>query len=231
MAAASGAADSWENPHKIPPSALLLVLLTGFVQFHQIFGVEVNIGKVSTLTVLNGSDVMLPCTFSSCMSYSDSSFWWNFQKNKTAPVERIIFIKLTGKRPSVTTEIDRFMLIGDIKRKNISLLLEEVEFEDAGLYTCAFKNPNEADQQANSTLQLFVVSELLPVDNKLTVLIASIVGGVIGLLILLFIIKKLIMLIIKQIGKKKKECLVNSCANTQRGHYGSKADLKSPPKA
>lgn len=51
------------------------------------------------------------------------------------------------------------MLIGDIKRKNISLLLEEVEFEDTGLYTCHFKNPNEAYQQANSTLELFVVSE------------------------------------------------------------------------
>ncbi|XP_078283007.1 sodium channel regulatory subunit beta-4-like [Rhinoraja longicauda] len=228
MATTSGAEPS--IPHKVPRGALGLALMAGFVQLHLIFGVEVNIGKSPTIKVLNGSDVMLPCTFSSCMTYEEASFWWEFQINKTLPTERIIYIKLKVMTPRVTTYIDRFQLIGNIKTKNISLLLKEVEFEDTGLYTCSFKNPQERNQQANSTLELIVVSELLPVDNTLTVLIASIVGGVIGLLILLFIIKKLVLFIIKQVGKKKKECLVN-CANTQHGHYGSKTDLKSPPKA
>ncbi|XP_051895787.1 sodium channel, voltage-gated, type IV, beta a [Pristis pectinata] len=217
---------------KISLSRLLLVILIGFFLFHINLGLEVNIGKLPTIKVVNGSDVILPCTFSSCKDYKGASFWWKFQKNKTSSAQTIIYIKLKGKKPFITPESDsRVTFIGNIKSKNISLLLTNVDFDDTGFYTCFFKNPEEKGQEANATLQLIVVSELLPVDNTLTILILSIVGGVIGLLILIFIIKKIVMFIIKQVGKKKKECLVNSCANTEHGHYGSKADLKSPPKA
>ncbi|XP_069750897.1 sodium channel subunit beta-4-like [Narcine bancroftii] len=217
---------------RISLSRLVVVILIGFFLFHINLGLEVNIGKLPTITVVNGSDVILPCTFASCMDYKDASFWWNFQKNKTSSAQKIIHIKLKGKKPFVTEYLDsRIVLAGDVKAKNISLLLTNVDFDDMGFYTCFFKNPQEKHQETNATLQLVVVSELLPVDNRLTILILSIVGGVIGFLILIFIIKKIVRFIIKQVGKKKKECLVNSCANTEHGHYGSKANLKSPPKA
>ncbi|XP_078415150.1 sodium channel, voltage-gated, type IV, beta a [Cetorhinus maximus] len=218
---------------KISPRRLLVAILIGFVLFQVNVAIEVNIGKLPTIEVLNGTDVILPCTFSSCMDYKDSSFWWTFQKNRTEKAKEIIQIKLNDKRPQVTLpdEESRVTLVGDIKDKNISLLLTDVDFEDTGLYTCFFKNPQEMNQEANATLQLIVVSELVEVDNTLTLIILSVVGGVIGFLILIFIIKKLVKFIIKQVGKKKKECLVNSCANTERGHYGSKTDLKTPTKA
>ncbi|GCB66383.1 sodium channel, voltage-gated, type IV, beta a [Scyliorhinus torazame] len=218
---------------KIFPRTFLVAILIGFVLFSENVAIEVNIGKKPTIEVLNGTDVILPCTFTSCMDYKDSSFWWTFQKNETEPAERIIRIKLKDKKPRVTlfTEDNRLTLVGEVKNKNISLLLTDADFEDAGLYTCFFKNPQEKNQESNATLRLIVVSELVEVDNTLTTIIVSVVGGVIGFLILIFIIKKLVKLIIKQVGKKKKECLVNSCANTERGHYGSKSDLKTPPKA
>ncbi|XP_067910369.1 sodium channel subunit beta-4-like [Heterodontus francisci] len=202
-----------------------------FVLFHVNIAIEVNIGKLPTITVLNGTDVLLPCTFSSCMDYKGSSFWWTFQKNATLESENIIYIKLRDKRPDVNTFDSRVTLVGKIKDKNISLLLANADFEDTGLYTCFFRNPQEKNREVNATLRLIVTSELVEADNTLTKIILSVVGGLIGLLILIFIIKKLVMFIIKQVGKKKKECLVNSCANTECGHYGSKTDLKTPPKA
>ncbi|XP_078055163.1 sodium channel regulatory subunit beta-4-like [Mustelus asterias] len=218
---------------KIFPGRLFVAILIALVQFQDNVAVEVNIGKKPTIEVLNGTDVILPCIFSSCMDYKDSSFWWTFQKNETERAERIIQIRLKDKRPFVTPLIadNRFILVGEIKDKNLSLLLTDADFEDTGLYTCFFKNPQEMNQEANATLRLIVVSQLIEVDNTLTVIIASVVGGVIGFLILIFIIKKLVKFIIKQVGKKKKECLVNSCANTEHGHYGSKSNLKTPPKA
>ncbi|XP_072140038.1 sodium channel regulatory subunit beta-4-like [Mobula birostris] len=212
-------------------SRFSLVILLGLFLFHVNLGLEVSIGKLPTIKVVNGSNVILPCTFSSCKNFDGATFWWNFQRNRTSPEKRIILIKLSGLRPSVTTEADRISFIGNIKSKNISLLLRDVDFDDTGFYTCYFKNPMEKDQKAHATLGLIVVSELLPVDNTVTIIILSVIGGLIGFLILIFIIKKLVMFIIKQVGKKKKECLVNSCANTEHGHYGSKADLKSPSKA
>uniref|UniRef100_UPI00398EE71B sodium channel regulatory subunit beta-4-like isoform X2 n=1 Tax=Pristiophorus japonicus TaxID=55135 RepID=UPI00398EE71B len=218
---------------KISPSRVFVAILIGFILFHVNLGLETSVGKLPSITVVNGTDVMLPCTFTSCMDYQNSKFWWTFHKNRTEDGKKIIQIFLKEKRPRVKPgEIySRVILIGKVNLKNISLLLTNVDFDDEGLYTCFFQNPQEKGQQANSTLHLIVVSELLLVDNRLTVLIFSIVGGVIGSLIILFIIKKLVVFLIKQVGKKKKECLVNSCANTERGHYGSKADLKSPPKA
>ncbi|XP_072886099.1 sodium channel regulatory subunit beta-4-like [Hemitrygon akajei] len=212
-------------------SRFSLVILLGLFLFHVNLGLEVSIGKLSTIKVVNGSNVILPCTFSSCKSFEGATFWWDFQRNRTSPKNTIIVIKLSGLRPSVITKEDRISFIGNIKSKNISLLLDDVDFDDTGFYTCYFQNPVEKNQWAQATLGLIVVSELLPVDNTVTIIILSVIGGVIGFLILIFIIKKLVMLIIKQVGKKKKECLVNSCANTEHGHYGSKADLKSPSKA
>ncbi|XP_048471602.1 sodium channel subunit beta-4 [Rhincodon typus] len=218
---------------KTSPCRLLAAILIGFVVFQNNEAIEVHTGKLPTIVVLNGSDVELPCTFSSCMDFKNSDFWWTFRKNKTSEETKIIHIKLKDKRPQIfpSEEYDRVTFIGNIKEKNISLLLADVDFEDNGFYTCYFKNPQEMNQEANASLELSVVSELVEVDNTVTVIILSVIGGLIGFIILIFIIKKLVMFIIKRVGKKKKECLVNSCANTERGHYGSKTDLKTPPKA
>ncbi|XP_060702745.1 sodium channel, voltage-gated, type IV, beta a [Hemiscyllium ocellatum] len=222
-----------EEAAKAFPSRLLTAVVIGCVLFQANEAIEVHIGKLSTIVVLNGTDVELPCTFGSCMDFKNSIFWWTFQKNQTSEESKIIRIELKDKTPHIfpSETYDRVTFIGNIKEKNISLLLADVDFEDNGFYNCYFKNPQENNHEANASLQLKVVSELVKVDNTVTVIILTVIGGLIGLIILIFIIKKLVMFIIKRVGKKKKECLVNSCANTERGHYGSKTDLKTPPKA
>uniref|UniRef100_A0A5F8HFB1 Sodium voltage-gated channel beta subunit 4 n=1 Tax=Monodelphis domestica TaxID=13616 RepID=A0A5F8HFB1_MONDO len=73
---------------------------------------------------------------------------------------------------------------------------------------------------------------VVEVDNTVTIIIVSVVGGLIGFLIVFMLIKKFITFIIKKTQEKKKECLVNSSGNdnTENGMAGSKAEQKATPK-
>ncbi|XP_048369436.1 sodium channel subunit beta-4 isoform X1 [Sphaerodactylus townsendi] len=104
---------------------------------------------------------------------------------------------------------------------------------DSGKYTCFVKNPKEKGAEHNATITLAVVVELEKVDKTLTKIIAAVVGGVIGLLVLILVAKKLILFALKKRKEKTNECLVSSSGNdnTENGLAGSKADQKSAPKA
>jgi voltage-gated sodium channel type IV beta len=77
------------------------------------------------------------------------------------------------------------------------------------------------------------VDELKEIDNTLTTIIVSVVGGVIGLLILFMVIKALVIhFLCGKDDEKNKECLVSSGNdNTENGLSGAKADNKGTPKA
>ncbi|KAL7981677.1 hypothetical protein Chor_005765 [Crotalus horridus] len=127
----------------------------------------------------------------------------------------------------------------DNREFNVSLLLLDADFEDSGPYTCLVKNPKEKDANHSGTFTLKVVVMLEKVDNTLTLIILSVAGGVIGLLILIMLTKKLVLFILKKTRKQNlfsvscRECLVSSSAieNTENGLPGSKIDSKSAPKA
>eukprot|EP00062_Callorhinchus_milii_P026092 gi/632987806/ref/XP_007882760.1/ PREDICTED: sodium channel subunit beta-4 [Callorhinchus milii] len=218
----------------INTNRVLLAILIGLVGLQVTVGLEVLVGKNPIIEVLNGTDVLLPCTFTSCMGHKNAIFWWTYQLNKTMKGEKLVTIKLKElKLRSIDIEQeDRIKFVGDIDKNNISLLLDQVDFEDSGLYTCSFKNPNERNQIVNATIKLIIVSEFAKVDNTLTFMILAGIGAFLGLIIVILIIKKLVVFLIKRVGKKN-ECLVNSSAhdNTDNGHYGSNTDLKSRPKA
>ncbi|KAM5245468.1 sodium channel regulatory subunit beta-4 isoform 2-T2 [Ctenodactylus gundi] len=69
------------------------------------------------------------------------------------------------------------------------------------------------------------------VDNTVTLIILGVVGGVIGLLVFVLLLKKFIAFILKK-TREKKECLVSSSGNdnTENGLPGSKAEEKPPTK-
>ncbi|XP_065801584.1 sodium channel subunit beta-4 isoform X2 [Muntiacus reevesi] len=115
---------------------------------------------------------------------------------------------------------------------NISISLKNLEFSDTGKYTCYVKNPKENDSEHQATIFLQVVDKLEEVDNTVTLIILGVVGGVIGLLIFILLVKKFIAFIIKKTQEKKKECLVSSSGNdnTENGLPGSKAEEKAPTK-
>ncbi|XP_077046124.1 sodium channel regulatory subunit beta-4 isoform X1 [Agelaius phoeniceus] len=196
------------------------------------FALEVSVGKTNTVTALNNSNVLLPCTFTTCIGFQDLVFKWYFNTTELIYHGKI---KTKTTEPTLIWHNPRVEFVGSTTKKenNISIVLNSVEFSDAGKYTCHVKNPKERNAQHNATIFLTVVHKMVETDNTVTLIIVGVVGGLIGLLILFMLIKRVVLFIIKKTQDGKKECLVSSSGNdnTENGLAGSKAEQKAPPKA
>uniref|UniRef100_A0A8D0EM01 Sodium voltage-gated channel beta subunit 4 n=1 Tax=Strix occidentalis caurina TaxID=311401 RepID=A0A8D0EM01_STROC len=198
------------------------------------FALEVSVGKTNTVMALNNSNVLLPCIFTTCIGFQDLDFTWYFNLTEMIYHGKI---KSKASEPILVERNPRVEFVGSTtgKDNNISIVLKNVEFSDAGRYTCHVKNPKEKKAQHNATIILTVVQEskLVEADNTVTLIIVGIVGGLIGLLILFMLVKRVVLFIIKKTQDGKKECLVSSSGNdnTENGLAGSKAEQKAPPKA
>ncbi|XP_064896271.1 sodium channel subunit beta-4 isoform X2 [Columba livia] len=210
----------------------LLAALLGLHAFAITFALEVTVGKTNTVTALNNSDVLLPCSFTTCTGFQDLIFTWYFNSTEMIYHGKI---KSKASEPFLVGRNPRVEFVGSTtgKENNISIVLKNVEFSDAGKYTCHVKNPKEKNAQHNATIFLTVVQKMVETDNTLTLIIVGVVGGLIGLLILFMLIKRVVLFIIKKTQDGKKECLVSSSGNdnTENGLAGSKAEQKAPPKA
>ncbi|KAG5837387.1 hypothetical protein ANANG_G00238720 [Anguilla anguilla] len=194
---------------------------------------EVSVGKVNHLEAMNGSTVLLPCTYSSCIGIKNLFFSWHYNDNGTMIKLCEAVIHIEGVEPNVKIYHPRVDFVGSTKTHNISIRLWNISFEDDGEYICFARNPKEKYRNHSATYRLYVVDELKVVDNTLTVIIASVVGGVIGLIVLVMVLKALILFGLRKVNEKNKECLVSSTGNdnTENGLTGSKADNKATPKA
>ncbi|MEQ2264429.1 hypothetical protein XENORESO_006309, partial [Xenotaenia resolanae] len=135
--------------------------------------------------------------------------------------------------PKVHVFHDRVEFVGSSKTNNISILLWNITFEDEGEYTCFARNPKEKNRNHSAIFTLIVVDQMKEVDNTLTVMIVSVLGGVIGLVIIIMVIKAVVLHFLGKGNEKTKECLVSSSGNdnTENGLSGAKADNKGTPKA
>ncbi|XP_040472255.1 sodium channel subunit beta-4 isoform X1 [Falco naumanni] len=196
------------------------------------FALEVSVGKTNTVMALNNSDVLLPCTFTTCIGFQNLIFTWYFNSTEMIYHGQI---KNKASEPFLVGRNPRVEFVGSTTKKenNISIVLKNVEFSDAGKYTCYVKNPKEKYAEHNATIFLTVVHKMVETDNTVTLIIVGVVGGLIGLLILFMLIKRVVLFIIKKTQDGKKECLVSSSGNdnTENGLAGSKAEQKAPPKA
>ncbi|XP_062995103.1 sodium channel subunit beta-4 [Elgaria multicarinata webbii] len=211
--------------------------LLGLLLCSVTLALEVSVGKAPVIYVQNGTDVLLPCTFTSCIGIDRANFTWI--RNHTEIFKGVVKNKDSKPEPYQGYKYDfKYRLPPDValskdnREFNISLELLDAEFSDSGKYTCFVKNPKEKNANHSDTITLKVVVELEKVDNTVTKIIVSVVGGVIGLLILIMVIKKATLFILKK-TRQKKECLVSSSVNdnTENGLAGSKAEQKSTPKA
>ncbi|XP_007934784.2 LOW QUALITY PROTEIN: sodium channel subunit beta-4 [Orycteropus afer afer] len=196
---------------------------------------EVSVGKATTIYAVNGTEILLPCTFSSCFGFENLQFWWSYNGTGTSKTLIEGTVKNEKSDPKVKAKKDdRITLVGSTKEKvnNISILLKDLDFSDTGKYTCRVKNPKEKDLEHQATIFLQVVDKLEEVDNTVTLIILAVVGGIIGSLIFILLLKKFITFILKKTREKKKECLVSSSGNdnTENGLPGSKAEEKPPTK-
>ncbi|KAM3616454.1 uncharacterized protein V6R79_018287 [Siganus canaliculatus] len=196
-------------------------------------GLEVSTGKVSSIEAMNGSTVLLPCTYSSCIGIKNLYFNWQYNDNGTMLKMCDAVIPIEGVEPRVNVYQERVEFVGSSKSNNISILLWNITFEDEGEYICFAKNPKEKNRNHSAIFTLRVVDQMKEVDNTLTVIIGTVLGGVIGLVILVMVIKALVVHFLLKGNEKNKECLVSSSGNdnTENGLSGAKADNKGTPKA
>ncbi|NXX35390.1 SCN4B protein, partial [Nicator chloris] len=215
--------------------------LPGLHIFAIALALEVSVGKTNTVMALNNSNVLLPCVFTTCIGFQDLVFTWYFNSTELLTLPSLPLqiyhgkIKNKATEPTLIWHNPRVEFVGSTTKKdnNISIVLNSVEFSDAGKYTCHVKNPKERNAQHNATIFLTVVHKMVETDNTVTLIIVGVVGGLIGLLILFMLIKRVVLFIIKKTQDGKKECLVSSSGNdnTENGLAGSKAEQKAPPKA
>ncbi|XP_024117136.1 sodium channel, voltage-gated, type IV, beta b [Oryzias melastigma] len=206
--------------------------------FSVLFGVwsaqslEMSVGKIPYLEAVNGSTVVLPCTYFSCIGIQNLYFNWQFNDNGTMQKVCESVIPTEGVEPKVSIFRDRVEFVGKNHENNISILLWNITFEDGGQYTCFGRNPKEKDKNHSAIFNLIVVDELRVVDNTLTIIIASAVGGAIALLMGFMLLKNFTLFVLTKMEEKNKECLVSSSGidNTENGLSGSKAESKPTPK-
>ncbi|XP_063058313.1 sodium channel, voltage-gated, type IV, beta b [Engraulis encrasicolus] len=217
-------------PH--PPhlkSSLLLILLLG-VWYGQ--ALEMITGKIPYLEAVNGSTVLLPCKYASCIGIEDLYFRWSF--NDTDPQNKLCdaVIHDETSEPNVKVYKDRVEFIGHNIEQNVSILLWNITFDDGGVYTCYGKNPKEKGRYHNATFTLVVVDQLTVVDNTLAKLIATCVGGALGLLMCYVLLKNFTLWVMAQMEERNKEGLITSSGidNTENGLSGSKSTPKPTPK-
>ncbi|MEQ2312647.1 hypothetical protein AMECASPLE_033327, partial [Ameca splendens] len=199
-------------------------------------GLEVSTGKVSSIEAMNGSTVLLPCTYSSCIGIKNLYFNWKYNDNGT-------FLKLceaeipTEKvEPKVHVFHDRVEFVGSSKTNNISILLWNITFEDEGEYTCFARNPKEKNRNHSAIFTLTVVDQMKEVDNTLTVMIVSVLGGVIGLVIIIMVIKAVVLHFLGKGNEKTWRCSTQfrstqygtSCVSTNPLMAGAMA-AEAPP--
>ncbi|KAI9527384.1 hypothetical protein NQZ68_030836 [Dissostichus eleginoides] len=195
-------------------------------------GLEMSVGKIPFLQAVNGSTVLLPCTYLSCIGIKDLYFSWTFNENGTMQKVCDSHIESEESKPQVNIYRERVEFIGKNIDRNVSILLWNITFEDAGEWTCFGRNPKEKGRNHSTIFTLIVVDELRVVDNTLTIIIASAVGGGIAALMAFMLLKNFTLFVLAKLEEKNKECLVTSSGidNTENGLSGSKADSKPTPK-
>lgn len=212
-------------------AGLVVTLLLGV---WRVGGLEVSTGKVSSIEAMNGSTVLLPCNYQSCIGIKNLYFNWHYNDNGTM-IKYCEGVKPDeGVEPrGVNVYHERVEFVGSSKTTNISILLWNITFEDEGEYICFARNPKEKNRNHSAIFTLYVVDQMKEVDNTLTVIIVSALGGVIGLVIIIMVIKAVVVHFLRKDDEKNKECLVSSSGNdnTENGLSGAKADNKGTPKA
>ncbi|TRY57392.1 hypothetical protein DNTS_024971 [Danionella cerebrum] len=148
-----------------------MVLMRGVCCVHAL---EMSTGKIPSVEAVNGSTVLLPCTYASCIGITNLYFKWEYNDNGTMQKVADSVIPTDYVEPNkVNIYRERVEYVGSSKENNISILLWNITFEDAGVYTCFGKNPKEKGKNHSAIFTLYVVEELKVVDNTLTIIIAS----------------------------------------------------------
>ncbi|XP_042355854.1 sodium channel, voltage-gated, type IV, beta b [Plectropomus leopardus] len=223
----------WVEPLRLgPPHTSVCLMFSLLLGVWSVQALEMLVGKIPFLEAVNGSTVMLPCTYFSCIGIEDLYFSWQYNDNGTMQKVCDSVIASEDAEPHVNIYRERVEFVGKNHDKNVSILLWNITFEDGGQYTCFGRNRKEKGRNHSAIFNLIVVDKLRVVDNTLSIIIASCVGGAIAALMGFMLLKNFTLYVLSKLEEKNKECLVTSSGidNTENGLSGSKADSKPTPK-
>ncbi|XP_072184323.1 myelin protein zero-like protein 1 [Excalfactoria chinensis] len=176
---------------RLPLSACLLAAAASLA------AVKVSAVEVTTpeeMFVENETDVKLPCTFTSAEVISSAaSVSWSFQPEGAAT--RISFFYYLNGKPYTGKDIpfkDRVTWAGDLNKKDASISISNVQFQDNGTYICDVKNPPDIVVKPGEIRLRVVEKDSLPAF-PIAMVAGIVIGTVTGLTLLISIVVCLVM--------------------------------------
>ncbi|XP_061638660.1 sodium channel subunit beta-2 isoform X1 [Phyllopteryx taeniolatus] len=179
---------------------LLLLLLTVMLSFSGCASMDVIV--TSKINVMNGSDIKIPCTFTSCYKIDTNKFVMNWTYHESVNDTEQMFLAYNKKKGMVALLPERFgdrvLFAGNLEKNDMSITLLDVQEEDEGIYNCYVINPPDRIH-GHGGIKLKVFTELPPLrDSTIAVAIGASVGGALALLILSMVVVKFLRHHLKQ---------------------------------
>ncbi|XP_007236693.3 myelin protein P0 isoform X3 [Astyanax mexicanus] len=174
---------------------------------------------------LVGSDVRLSCSFFSWRWTSeDVTFSWSYRPDGAR--DSISIFHYTGGAPYVDNKgpfRERLEFVGNPARRDGSILIRNLDFNDNGTFTCDAKNPPDIVGRPSS-VRLLVV-EKIPIQAG--VITGAIIGVVLGLLILVVAIYYLMRFLV---ARRVFNLSVSKHGKKGKGKEGSQQRQAGPSK-
>ncbi|XP_029434130.1 myelin protein zero-like protein 1 isoform X2 [Rhinatrema bivittatum] len=149
------------------------------------------------LLVENGTQARLPCTFKSTQVVSSSTaVSWIFKPEAGGrPVS--FFYYAGGKNFNVYVPPfnDRVSWAGDLNKKDASIYIKNMQFQENGTYVCDVKNPPDIDATVTGEIQLRVVERGNLPPSKVGMVAGIVIGTI---LVVLLIIAAVVYVIYKK---------------------------------
>ncbi|KAJ7320408.1 hypothetical protein JRQ81_019919 [Phrynocephalus forsythii] len=168
--------------------ALLVAAALGLLQVS-----AVDIYTPGELSVENGTEAKLPCTFASSEVISSAaSVTWSFQA-EGSPTAVSFFYYSNGKSyPGKSTHFkDRISWAGDLNKKDASISIANMQFQDNGTYICDVKNPPDIEVIPGE-IKVRVVEKGIVDPGNLpvfpTTIVAGSIGGILGFILIIALI-------------------------------------------
>uniref|UniRef100_A0A672YPB0 Sodium channel, voltage-gated, type II, beta n=1 Tax=Sphaeramia orbicularis TaxID=375764 RepID=A0A672YPB0_9TELE len=141
----------------------------------------------ANINALNGTNVKIQCTFTSCYKMDATRFAmnWTYQETLNDTEEMVMLLVSTHRFG------DRVTFTGNLDKNDLSVTLSDVQLEDEGIYNCYVRNPPDRFQ-GHGVIRLNVLTELPPPSRHSTIAVAigASVGGALALLILSMVVVK-----------------------------------------
>ncbi|TRY86688.1 hypothetical protein DNTS_025805 [Danionella cerebrum] len=150
----------------------------------------------SQINALNGTNVKIPCTFTSCYKLDPSKFIMNWTYQETTNSTEDMFMVYKNPYKMLPVKSNRFgervMFSGNLDKNDLSITILDVKLMDEGIYNCYVRNPPDRIA-GHGIIQFVVLTELPPPrDSTIAVAIGASVGGMLALLILSMVVVKCI---------------------------------------